>query len=457
MILIYLNFTNTMHTDKVVDMTRGAIAPQIIRFTLPLIIGNFFILTYNAADSIIVGRFIGANALAALGAASPIMNIMLFLIIGVCLGMSVLMGNYFGSNDIEKLKKVISTSIISGGVFTLLLVVLGFFFTHSILKIMNTPPEIIEDATTYLQIIFIGLIFTFIYNIYASTLRSMGNSKVSLYFLIASAVLNVVLDILFVVVWEQGVAGAALATVIAEGFSALFCILYVRFNIPFLKFKRSEFVFDRDLLKIITSYSSVAAMQQITLHVGKFLIQGAVNPLGVVVIAAFNAVTRIDDFVMVVQQNIGHGITGFSAQNKGKGNYSRIRKGFVIGVKMQVMYSLLMTVIIFVFAEDLMDVFVGNEESQVVAAGVQYLKVMSVLYLLPGITNIIQGYFRGLGKMKKTLNATSIQIVVRVIVAYFIASYFGITGFALACLIGWFCMLGYQVPVFFKAWKKIQP
>ena len=207
-----------MHTDKVVDMTRGAIAPQIIRFTMPLIIGNFFVLTYNAVDSIIVGRFVGANALAALGAASPVMNIMLFLIIGICLGMSVLMGNYFGSNDIDKLKRVISTSILAGGVFTVLIVVLGFFFTHSILALMNTPAVIIDDATTYLQIIFIGLIFTFIYNIYAATLRSMGNSKVSLYFLIASAFLNVVLDILFVVVWKQGVAGAALATVIAEAF-----------------------------------------------------------------------------------------------------------------------------------------------------------------------------------------------------------------------------------------------
>ncbi len=443
-----------MQTEKVVDMTRGIIAPQIIRFTMPLIIGNFFVLTYNAVDSIIVGRFVGANALAALGAASPVMNIMLFLIIGICLGMSVLMGNYFGSNDIDKLKRVISTSILAGGLFTVLIVVLGFFFTHSILALMKTPAEIIEDATTYLQIIFIGLIFTFIYNIYAATLRSMGNSKVSLYFLIASAFLNVILDILFVVIWKQGVAGAALATVIAEAFSALFCVLYVRFNIPFLRFKRSEFILDRDFLKIIMSYSSVAAMQQITLHLGKFLIQGAVNPLGVFVIAAFNAVTRIDDFVMIVQQNIGHGITGFLAQNKGKGNYSRIRKGFIIGVKMEVFYSLLMTIIIFFFAKELMVLFVGKGEQQVVEEGVQYLKIMSILYLLPGLTNVIQGYFRGLGKMKKTLNSTSIQIIVRVTTAYLIASYFGIKGFALACLIGWIFMLGYQVPVLLKIGKK---
>ena len=444
-----------MNNKNVVDMTKGEITPQIIHFTLPLIIGNFFVLTYNAADSVIVGRFIGANALAALGAASPVMNIMLFLIVGICLGMSVLMGNFFGNQDLVNLKKVISTSLITGGLFTLVIVILGFFFSHSILSLMKTPSEIIDDATSYLQIIFVGLIFTFIYNIYASTLRSMGNSKVSLYFLGASAVLNVVLDLLFVAVWQKGIEGAAWATVIAEASAAIFCILYVRIKIPFLRFKKNEFIFDADLLRIIMGYSFVAAMQQITLHLGKLLVQGVVNPLGVFAIAAFNAVTRIDDFVMIVQQNIGHGITGFLAQNKGKGNFSRIRRGFLVGVKLEVIYSLIMMVIIFVFAEEIMTLFLGSGESQVVEAGIQYLKVMAFLYLLPGLTNIIQGYFRGLGKMKITLNATLVQIVVRVIAAYCIASYFGVKGFALACLLGWICMLGYQLPVFTKNWKKL--
>ncbi|HQF48447.1 MAG TPA: MATE family efflux transporter [Flavobacterium alvei] len=445
-----------MNNKNLVDMTRGAIAPQIIHFTVPLIIGNFFVLTYNAADSVIVGRFIGANALAALGAASPVMNIMLFLIIGICLGMSVLMGIFFGKGDLVNLKKVISTSLISGGLFTLLIVVLGFFFSHSILSLMSTPSEIIEDATSYLQIIFIGLVFTFIYNIYASTLRSLGNSKVSLYFLGASAVLNIVLDLLFVAVWEQGIEGAAWATVIAEAAAALFCVLYVRFKVPFLRFKNNEFILDRDLLRVIVGYSFVTATQQITLHLGKLLVQGAVNPLGVFAIAAFNAVTRVDDFVMIVQQNISHGITGFLAQNKGKGNFSRIRKGFWVGVKLEVIYSLIMTVIVFVFAKEIMILFMGNGASEVVEAGIQYLQLMAFLYLLPGITNIFQGYFRGLGKMKITLNATLVQIVVRVSAAYLIASYFGVKGIALACLIGWIFMLGYQIPVLTKTWKKVK-
>nr|WP_281336606.1 MATE family efflux transporter [Flavobacterium eburneipallidum] len=363
------------------------------------------------------------------------------------------MGNFFGKGDLLNLKKVISTSVIVGGFFTLIIVVLGFFFSRSLLFLLNTPDLIIDDATSYLQIIFIGLIFTFIYNIYASTLRSMGNSRVSLYFLAASAILNVFLELLFVVVWKQGIIGAALGTIIAEAIAALFCIVYVRIKVPFLTFKRNEFVFDPDLLRIILGYSFVTAMQQITLHLGKLLIQGAVNPLGVFTIAAFNAVTRIDDFVMIVQQNISHGITGFLAQNKGKGNFSRIRKGFIVGVKMEIIYCLMMMFVVFFFAEELMVLFIGNENSKVVEAGVQYLKVMGLLYLLPGLTNVIQGYFRGLGKMNSTLSATFIQIMVRVTAAYCIASYFGIKGFALACLLGWIFMLGYQLPVFWKTWK----
>lgn len=443
-----------MGKQKLVDMTRGPIVPQIIHFTLPLIIGNFIVLTYNAADSIIVGRFIGADALAALGAASPVMNVLLFLIVGICLGMSVLMGQCFGEQNFDKLKRVISTSVISGGLFTIVLIIFGFFFSRTILSLLNTPIEILDDATSYLQIIFAGLVFTFIYHIYASTLRSMGNSKASLYFLIASAILNIILDILFVVVWEKGIDGAAWATVVAEAVAALLCILYVRFYIPVLRFSSKEFVFDRSLFRIIFSYSSVTAMQQITLHLGKFLIQGAINPLGVVAIAAFNAVSRIDDFVMIVQQNIAHGTTGFIAQNNGKENFSRIRKGFLTGLKMEVIYTVLVSVIVLFFSRELISLFMGKEELKVIDAGEQYLKIMILLYLLPGITNLIQGYFRGLGKMKVTLNATFTQMLGRVVSAYFLAPYFGIEGIALACLVGWICMLSYETPLFYKSWKQ---
>ena len=411
-------------------------------------------LTYNATDSIIVGRFIGANALAAVGAASPIMNIVLFLIVGICLGMSVLMGNFFGAGDIEKLKREISTALIAGSVFTLVIVLLGLLFSHAILSLLHTPAEIIDDATLFLRIIFVGMFFTFIYSIYASTLRSMGNSKASLYFLIAAALLNVILDLLFVAVFKLGIAGAACATVIAEALSALFCIIYVRKRIPFLRYKRHEFVFDRSLLRDTITYSSTTAMQQITLHIGKLLVQGAVNPLGVFSIAAFNAVNRVDDFVMVAQQNIAHATTGFIAQNNGGERKDRIRKGFYTGVMIELIYTLIMMLIIYLFCGQIVTGFVGNEGTKVVNSGVGYLKIMSFLYLLPALTNIIQGYFRGLGRMKMTLICTSTQVIGRVIAAYLLAPHLGLKGIAWACMVGWLCMLVYELPPFIKTWKK---
>lgn len=434
-------------------MTEGPVAPQIVEYTLPLIVGNFCFLTYNAADSVIVGRFVGPNALAALGAAGPVMNIMLFLIVGICLGMSVLMGNFFGAGDIAKLKREISTSLIAGGLFTLVMIVAGVFCSRFLLQLMHTPPEILDDATLYLQIIFGGLFFTFIYNIYASTLRGLGNSSASLYFLIASAVLNVLMDLLLVVVFHLGIVGAACATVVAEASAALFCVVYVRRKIPVLAYNRHEFVFDKMLLKQTVGYSAVAAMQQICLHIGKLLVQGAVNPLGVFAIAAFNAVNRIDDFVTIGQQNIAHGTTGFLSQNFGGKRFDRIRKGFLTGVRMEFIYSLVLMIVIFSFAHPLVALFVGNEGGCVIDTGVDYLRVMSFLYLLPGLTNIIQGYFRGVGKMKITLYSTFTQIVGRVVAAYFLAPVFGLKGIAWACLVGWTCMLGYELPLFMKIWR----
>ncbi len=435
-------------------MTVGRISPQLIRFAIPMILGNFFQLTYNAADSIIVGRFVGTNALAAVGAASPIMNIVIFIIVGICLGMSVLMSEFFGAADIPKLKREISTSLIAGGVFTIAIVVSGIFLSGPILRLMNTPEVIMNDATRYLQIIFFGLIFTFAYNIYASTLRSMGNSKIPLYFLITSALLNILMDLLFVVVLGMGTKGAAIATVVAEAVSAFLCLFYVWLKIPVLHFRRTDFVFDRSLLRDTVNYSSVAAMQQICLYVGKLLVQGVVNPLGVHAIAAFNAVNRVDDFVFLPEQSIANSATTFIAQNRGAEKYKRIRKGFMAGLKIELIYSLILMFTIFVSARWLTVVFIGKEAEGVVQSGVYYLHAMAFFYFLPALTNIIQGYFRGMGRLKVTLNSTFIQIVGRVLAAFLLAPRFGLFGVALACLAGWLVMLAYELPVFFKAWRN---
>lgn len=436
------------------DMTKGPIAPQILNFTLPLIIGNFCVLAYNAADAIIVGYYAGEDALAALGAATPIMNMMLFLMIGICLGMSILTGIYFGSGEIEKLKREISTALIGGSVFTIILVLLGYFLSENILLLMGTPQEILHESTYFLQVIFIGLIFSFIYNIYAALLRSMGSSLPSLYFLIISAIINVVLDLIFVKYLHLGLKGAAWGTVIAEFCAALFCVIYSYIKVPLLRLGLKDLIFDWSLFKLTVHYSSVSAMQQLTLQIGKFLVQGAINPLGIPAIAAFNAVNRVDDFIFVVQQNIAHGTTGFMAQNKGARQIKRMRNGFKSGLIMVLIYTFFASITVFSFAPQIIHAFVGNEADSVKELGIDYLKIMAIIYVLPAITNIFQGYFRGIGKLNITLNATFVQIIFRVIAAYILATNYSVTGMAWACLVGWVFMLLYELPLFIKFWKN---
>lgn len=438
----------------ITDMTKGDIPKQLVGFAVPLILGNLFQLSYNAADSIIVGRFVGTNALAAVGTANPIMNIAMFFIIGICMGASVLMSEYFGQGNIKKLKREISTTFISGFIFTVIIIIACIIVTKPILQLIRTPKEILPDATSYLRIIFCGLIFTFVYNVYDATLRSIGDSKIPLIFLIISSILNVVMDIIFVVYFKMGVDGAALATVIAEMLSSVFCIIYVYTKVPMLRFSRKEIVLDKTLLRITINYSWVTAMQQTCLYVGKVFVQGAVNPLGIQAIATFNAVNRVDDFAITPGRSISIGMTTFLAQNRGAKKYERIEKGFWYGMKIETLYWLVILGIVYFEAQHIMNFFVPVSNSKVVGLGVIYLQMMAFFYLLPNWTNGLQGYFRGMGDLKITLRSTFIQIIGRVAFAYLLAPKLGIVGIALSCLIGWIAMLAYEVPLWIKHRKS---
>ncbi|MDD3224228.1 MAG: MATE family efflux transporter [Clostridium sp.] len=433
----------------ITDMTKGNIPKHLISFAMPLILGNFFQLTYNAADSIIVGRFVGTKALAAVGTANPIMNIVMFFLIGICMGASVLMSEFFGEKDMKKFKREVSTTMIAGFIFTVILIVFCIIMTVPFLKLIRTPKSILPDASIYLRIIFLGMIFTFLYNVYASTLRSIGDSKIPLIFLIISSVLNVAMDIIFVVLLKMGVPGSALATVTAEFFSSILCISYAYIKVPILRFSKSELILDRKLLKDTINYSWVTAMQQTCLYVGKVLVQGAVNPLGIESIATFNAVNRVDDFAFTPQQSISSGMTTFLAQNRGAKKHNRIKGGFWSGLKIETAYWLFLLVAVYFGSPHIMHLFV-SDNSKVVNLGVTYLKMMAFFYLMPSYTNGIQGYFRGMGDLKVTLRSTFVQIVGRVVFSYLLAPKLGIVGIALSCFGGWVVMLSYEVPLCIK-------
>ena len=436
------------------NMTEGNIAKHLIRFAIPMILGNLFQLTYNAVDSIIVGRWLGMDAVAAVGAANPIMNVAIFFIGGICMGASVLMSQYFGAKDYDKLKREISTTLIFGIVFTVFVTVVSFLLTKPILRVVGTPETILNNSANYLRIVFVGLIFTYLYNFFSNTLRSIGDSRTPLIFLIISSVLNILLDVLFVIVIGLGVPGAAIATVVSQAVSSTLCFLYIRRSIPLVHLTRKELVLDKGLLKTTIQFGWVTALQQTCIYLGRVFVQSAVNPLGIDSIAAFNAVSRVDDFAITPMQSIGSAMTTYFAQNKGANNDKRIGKGFLYGNVLSTCYWALLCLPVFFGAKAIMSVFVPESGSETVRLGMLYLHSMAFYYIMPAWTNAVQGYFRGMGKMTVTFISTFLQITTRVIFSHVLAPTHGIAGVATACLIGWCLMLAYEIPLYVYDRKK---
>lgn len=432
-----------------VNMTEGGITKHLADYSIPLILGNMFQLTYNAADSIIAGRFIGKEALAAEGTASPVMNIVILGISGICMGASVLMSEFYGAGKKEKLKREMSTTVIFGCCFSVMIATLGGFFSKPLLGALGVPDEILGKAASYLSVIFLGAPFTYFYNAVSAALKSVGDSKTPLKFLAFSSILNAVLDLIFIGGLGFGIVCSAVTTVAAEAASAVLCITYVYRKIPMLQLRRGEFTMDRQLLRQTLRYGSITALQQSCQPIGKLLIQGAVNPLGVDMIAAFNAVNRIDDYAFTPEQSISHGITTFVAQNRGAGRKERIRKGFRRGLMLEACYWVFICITITLFRRPLMGLFVTAGNEGIVALGSSYLGLMALFYVFPAFTNGIQGFFRGMGNMSVTLLGTFVQTSLRVVFVYLLTPGIGLMGVAYACAIGWSVMLLVEVPYYF--------
>ena len=435
-------------------MTKGNIPKHLISFSIPLVLGNLLQLTYNAVDSIVVGRFSGTDALAAVGAANPVMNIAILGITGICIGASVLMSEFFGAGKYEELKKEISTTLIFGCFFSVIIVVLGLILSKGILNLLGVPSEILDSSTLYLRIIFVAMPFTYLYNAVSAAMRSIGDSKTPIRFLAIASILNGCLDFIFIAGFDMGVLGAGLATAIAEACSAIFCIIYIYKKVPLLRFSKNDIKIDTNLLKKTLQHGSITALQQSCQPIGKLLIQGAINTLGISAIAAFNAVSRVDDFAFTPQQSISSGIMTFVAQNRGAGNKKRIKDGFRIGLFVEFCYWILISIAILLFKEPIMKLFVSSEDTSMISLGVNYLGLMAFFYLLPSFTNGIQGFFRGMGNMKITLISTLIQISFRTLFVYILVHRIGMVCVAYASLIGWIFMLAYEVPYYFVYKRK---
>lgn len=441
-----------MNKQNKTDMTQGKITAPLIAFTIPLVLGNLFQLTYNVADSIIVGKFVGEGALAAVGTSTPIMNIAILLISGLCMGASVLMSSQYGAKDYDLLSRQISTTFWAGCGFSAVFSLAAILLAVPVLRLIRVPKEVILMASSYLRIIFLGIVFTFIYNFLANTMRALGDSKTPLYFLIISAILNVFGDIYFVAILKWGVTGSAVSTVLSEAMCCLCCAAFIKKKIPILCLGRKWLVFDKSLLGRTVSYGSTSALQQVCLQIGKVIIQAVVNTQGVSVMAAFTAVNRVDDFAYTPQQNIGHAMTTFIAQNKGAGHKDRIRKGFRCGLLTELAYSVFLLVVIYLAAPAIMYLFAAKGEAQAAELGVSYLRLISFMYILPGFTNGIQGFFRGIGDLKVTLYSTFMNMAGRVgaVILMLRVLHMGFASLAWANMAGWLVMLLFEVPLLVK-------
>lgn len=432
-------------------MTKGKLFPILIRFTIPLVLGNLLQLTYNAVDSIIVGRYVGKDALAAVGTSNPLLTLIILFVQGICLGAGILVGTLYGAKDYRALRREVSTAMISGVVFSLLLTAVSLILAPAFLRILQVDSTIRTEAATYLRIIMCGLVFNFIYNFFASTLRAMGDSRSPLYFLAISAVINIAGDLIFVVCFSMGTTGCAVSTVLSEILSCMLCRAYIRRKIPVLNLGKEWLVFDRELLREIIQYGFVSALQQSTVQLGKLGIQGIVNTMGVTATAAFTAINRIDDYAYIPEQNIGHAMTSVMAQNRGAGETKRVRAAFRAGMYIELVYGAVLGVFLLFFANPVMHLFTHDEAT--VVMGEQYLRLIALMYIVPAVTNGVQGYFRGMGDLKITLWSSLFNMGARVVACVLLVFVckMGITALPWAYLTGWAAMMLYELPFLWRA------
>lgn len=422
----------------------GNIKKQLLFLAIPLLFGNILQQLYNTADSLIVGHFLGTDAFASVGISGSIMNLFIFILNGFCIGISVILGQLYGVGDETHFRKELFVSLSFGTALTLAISGFSMFLLPTILLFIQTPQELISYSTSYLSVILLGLPFTYFYNLFSSVLRSIGDTKSGLYFLLIAIIGNVILDYVFIAWLHTGTAGAAAATIIAQCISALCCFFYLKKKYPTLICRREDIGLHRDLLSQTFQYGIASAMQASSLYIGKILVQGAVNTLGTAGIAAYTATMRIEGFANSFGDSGGSAISVFIAQNKGAGNHERVKQGLKHGLILNITLGLLMAGIMILFAEPGIRLFIGDADSVSIQYGIDYLRLVSIFYVCCFIGSALVGYFRGIGKVHIPFWCSTSHITIRVILSYLLVSHFGLPAIALATGIGWIWAVIYQ-------------
>lgn len=419
------------------DLTEGKISRSLLLFALPMMAGNLLQQFYNIADTLIVGRVLGSNALAAVGSAYTLMTFLTSIFLGLSMGSGALFSIYKVKNDQDSLRNAIVHAFALIMAVTVLLNVLVYIGIDPILHFLRVPDEVWDGMKAYLLVIFAGIIATSLYNYFSCLLRALGNSTIPLVFLAVSAVLNIGLDLLFVAVLPWGIRGAALATVIAQYVSGIGITLYVLLKCRDLLPSREDLQFNRQILGEIGNLSSMTCVQQSVMNFGILMVQGLVNSFGPVVMAAFAAAVKIDTFAYLPVQDFGNAYSTFIAQNYGAGKKDRIRKGTRESFLISFLFCIVISAVVCIFAAPLMRIFVSAKETAVIASGVRYLRIEGAFYCGIGCLFLLYGYYRAVKKPGMSVILTVISLGTRVALAYILSAYIGETGIWMAIPIGW--------------------
>lgn len=420
------------------SLTQGPITRNILLFALPLMFGNLLQQMYNIADTWVVGRFLGSDALAAVGSSYTLMTFLTSILLGLCMGSGAAISMQYGSGEHDRMRQSVfmSFALIAG--ISIVLNLLVYIGLNGILWVLRVPQELRPLMKEYLLIIFLGIFATFLYNYFANVLRAIGNSMVPLLFLAVSAILNVILDLVCVLVFQWGVRGAAGATVFSQYVSGVGIALYTLKKFPELCPKRSDCRWDKKNLSTILNLSVMTSVQQSIMNFGILMVQGLVNSFGTVIMAAFAAAVKIDSFAYMPVQDFGNAFSTYVAQNYGANQTERIRKGIRSAGLTSAIFCVCISALVCLFAQPLMGIFIDPSQTDIIAAGVHYLRIEGACYIGIGILFLLYGYYRAVNQPLMSVILTIASLGTRVALAYLLsATALGVTGIWLSVPIGW--------------------
>lgn len=438
----------------ITDMTEGAPSRILWKFTIPMLVSVMFQQFYNIADSVVAGKFIGVNALAAVGASYSVTMIFMSVATGLNIGCSVVISLYFGAKEYKWMKSAISTSLLVVFGISIFLTALGLIFSKPLMLLLKTPGDILGDSLLFLNIYICGLVFLFLYNICTGIFTALGDSRTPLYFLIASSIGNIILNLVFVIKFHMGVSGVAWATFLAQGISSVLVLVALRKRLQGIEcgeYKR----FSVSMLNRIMRVAFPSILQQSFISVGNLFVQGLINSYGSAVVAGYSAAMKINTFAIMSFSTLGNGVSSFTAQNMGAKKIERVAKGFRSGAIMVLGVAIPAFLLFFFGARPLVNLFMSEGGAKAADVGVQFLKIVSPFYVVISLKLIADGILRGAGAMKVFMIATFTDLILRVILAFVLSNLWQEIGIWMSWPIGWLMGTILSMAFYFSGiWKK---